>query len=373
MARYNIRSLNYVKSSKKSIIFNIDYNEDTRNYDNNVVDKEKIENTVYQNKVYFGEVCDSDSLILDNFGSLYNITSAFVIHNLYSYDDSKIKTDIPIYYNSSETQDVYLPNIDIVDACQLGNEVFALTEKTSEDFCYNKANIDVNQYTHEYSYTLNISSDPIKTYLFSKDEKELIDIFDPNIAIENIKYNFIVDFPCNTSYHDYKQGFIYGNLLYGKNAYNSLYSMNISGESEVPMSAIECREYIGIGKINSDQIYLKYRDTADYLLTKKTDSIQKKLNNDNMSLYTAEEQPAKYTYQHIEGIESINKIDYVNNQHKSNMYSIEINDIGLNTTEWISDKVKDKLKQDIKNNIRSLVQVICPANTQLFEIYFTGN
>ena len=53
------------------------------------------------------------------------------------------------------------------------------------------------------------------------------------------------------------------------------------------------------------------------------------------------------------------------------MYSLSLNDTGLNSSN-IAETTKAKLRQNITNSIRVIAEKICPANTQLFQVYFEG-
>ncbi len=57
--------------------------------------------------------------------------------------------------------------------------------------------------------------------------------------------------------------------------------------------------------------------------------------------------------------------------HKSNLFSIKLHSTNLVEDDNASlNEIRRKIKKDINNGIRSLVDSICPANTQLFNIYY---
>jgi hypothetical protein len=77
------------------------------------------------------------------------------------------------------------------------------------------------------------------------------------------------------------------------------------------------------------------------------------------------EQPKdSYTYQHIEVIKSFDQFDASDSStgHKSTLFSVRLNDIGLNKST-LDETVKAKLRQTITNNIQKMVEKICPAHT----------
>ena len=81
----------------------------------------------------------------------------------------------------------------------------------------------------------------------------------------------------------------------------------------------------------------------------------------------------------IEKVEMFNSVNRFTqaNHHKSNLYSIEIEDLGLNAIEKTADeKIKiavKNIKKSITNNIKKICQNTQPGNTQLFSVFFTGN
>jgi len=59
-------------------------------------------------------------------------------------------------------------------------------------------------------------------------------------------------------------------------------------------------------------------------------------------------------------------------RHKSNLFSIKIKNSGLEQerNETYND-LAEKMRKDITNNIFKFTSNICPANTQLFDVYYT--
>jgi len=101
--------------------------------------------------------------------------------------------------------------------------------------------------------------------------------------------------------------------------------------------------------------YLKYFDNISYRgylsgvsslydVVDLSNNVDPKVFNLQLDTYKSAD-----TYQHVETIESVNRFKYV--QHKSNMYSIEINDSGIMSSK-LSDKEKELIKKDVENNIR---------------------
>lgn len=80
-----------------------------------------------------------------------------------------------------------------------------------------------------------------------------------------------------------------------------------------------------------------------------------------------EKKQAKYPFQKIETLDSINRFRS-NIRHKSPLYSIKIQNSGVNFVE--DEKTRENIKKDIKNNIREITRRICPVTTQLFDVFF---
>ena len=66
-------------------------------------------------------------------------------------------------------------------------------------------------------------------------------------------------------------------------------------------------------------------------------------------------------------------------RHKSNLFSINLFDTGLETTKDLNEcrregdeevKIGSVMKTEIQNAIREIVENIAPANTQLFKVFF---
>jgi hypothetical protein len=89
--------------------------------------------------------------------------------------------------------------------------------------------------------------------------------------------------------------------------------------------------------------------------------------------------PTTLDLKRIEKVEQVNSVNRFTqaNHHKSNLYSIEIEDLGLNSLEKTeNEKVKSavkNIKKSIINNIKKICQNTQPGNTQLFSVFFTGN
>lgn len=198
-------------------------------------------------------------------------------------------------------------------------------------------------------------------------------IFDVKTNLSGIQYNYIYELPLDLRYSYYDDGVTIGDLLVGKNAYDSSYSMDVTQSGEGKLMLNHARQYAGI-EYCSNSIFLKYYDNLKYTETARVNTGVSNLNGDEIvevktSKTIMDDDYCKY--QHVETIKNVNRFS-TNLQHKSSLYSLELVDTGLNDNADIVESVKAKLRQDVKNNIRTIAEKVCPATTQLFEIYFTG-
>ena len=76
------------------------------------------------------------------------------------------------------------------------------------------------------------------------------------------------------------------------------------------------------------------------------------------------------TYDNVEVINSLNRFTPVVN-HKSNMFSIRIEDLGLEESEYLTDYQKKVLRTYFRNSITELVNSVKPAHTQIFDVYLS--
>lgn len=412
--QYKVTALNYITASNTQNTFNIDYVVDTSGFKHElIVDKQKLDNTVFTTTL-FGEITETDSMSKTcpgNFGSLYNITSAFVIHNLYDIKDSKLRSYLIENHHAQNANYQHISsyyqqiNTDFIDVCQVGSYAFGLTPRSSTQMVSPSVKfLTNNDVFPDSSYVMQLQERPTNTYLYPTPSQlgsttyfdfisaqyiygdatnqinysVISSIFDPVVNLLSVKYNYLVDIQENSLYNNYKYGYILANTIQCKNQLGSNYSMNVSqtysgNNKQYEMTG--CRDYCGVGKY-STTLYLKYRDSVNYQsdngqVVEVDGIISKNIKNTSISSYVMSETKPKYSYQHIETIRSINKFNN-NIGHKSNLFSIRIRNSGLNTTTLLNEKARSLFKKDIENNVRLLANMICPANTQLFNVYFTG-
>lgn len=220
-----------------------------------------------------------------------------------------------------------------------------------------------------------VSSESVSSYFqflqsYGKLSTDMVStFFDPKYNLENINRNYIYQIPLGGSnikmFNDFNSGNINGDFVIGKNPYNSEYSMDMSGVSELK----NARHYDGIGTIGG-RVFFKYHDDIDYkhnsdeILSTSLSSFLQNLSteiSDNISKIN--------NFQKVEMLDSISQFKSVS-QHKSNLFSIKIKKLFDNITDETILNNLTKIKDDISRKISKIVESFAPAHTQLFDIVF---
>lgn len=332
---------------------------------------------------------------IDNKNNIYSIfqkdSTKNIIHNLYDIKDLAVKTN----NRQHECAELYGPTIQnqLFGIVQQGNYTYGLTESTNQTLNYARSSIQYNkdntfaQNIVENSYYMQISSDDLYTYMYKPHSLSSADIqknYIPNSNLHNLSCNYIFELQNNDIYNDFEEGDIYGDAFPGKYAYNATYSMELLKDNEYVSAAnklnikdyvdaegypsqalVNSRRYVGIDKCG-DTIFLKYYDDVWYNKTSAQLST-----DDNIQIKQSDERFQFTKYQKIETIKSINRF-VPNTQHRTNMFSIKIEDTALKSDSSNSKlkQLKEMMMQDIKSNIKMVVDKVCPAHTQLLNIEF---
>lgn len=404
MAKFDIRALNYTTSGSKQNTFNIEY---CYTNDGMIQSKKKppeILSATPWTRTFFGDVGEEESMsqiYATNKAAFYDLSNDLIIHPLYNINKTKLRSTATKQDLKKQNVDLYLPTVssDLIGMCQTGNYAYGLSRETQKQPVSLSVVFNGNT-SIDSSYHYLLSSDNLQTYLyptvsdltnvseissydlFVKEVPELSNarlssIFSVARCLNGIRYNYLLELPESTIDNKYDEGFIQCDMATTKNHHNYLYDMHISSDN---YDLDDCREYCSIGQCGN-LVYLTYRDNVQYRNGNKTityydnqQSEYNQLSQDVVEHQLTREQPENsYTYQHIEIVHSFNRFDgsSANNGHKSSLFSITLHDTGLNNST-IPETVKQKLRQNITNNIRKIAEKICPANTQLFNVYFEG-
>lgn len=340
-----IQTINYFLYGPTQSIINVNINNTNVNLLNDVSQNDNI----------------IDNSIESNTNSIKN--NDMIVHPLYTIDDICIKSDVSKgTTRTNSTLDIYAPEISkLITTCKVQNYIYALTPEIYNALTYKKAVFGLDE-TNLDSYNYEYEETPVDTYVYKTDisSDNIQDYFEINQSIKfqndynNIPYNYLVELQAATKFNKYLSGDIYGNAFQCKNVFNSTYSMEVNKKTDTNeiISDVK-RNYLVANEFN-DTLYLTYIERG---------------NN-------------KKNYQHVETIESINRFTQ-EVQHKSTMYSLQLNNVNLetltnfsgenqnipSTAKKILEIIKDKIELDIKNTVRTLTKSICPANTELFDTF----
>ena len=422
MAKYVIDSVNYVTAGKTEKILNLDISLPD---DSNVLGVEghqelaivaegsspsffSIYENVTQQHVQLKNqtfVCDIDEN-RGTFGSVNGTNRTgfkvlgkdVIVHSLYNINDIAIKSKIQkvkddsaaivdiSQKNSTEYLDIYAPDLsdNIIGICQLKDCSYCLTDRmtigpsTLKTDLRDQRAVNGPETIKNTFYSWKIDSHDLPTYFYNTtdtlaDTSQLSSFFIPRYNLAGIKYNYMIEIPQSFSiYNDYEAGDMFGEIMQAKNAYDSSYSMNvISTDSDIRCLS-SAREYCGID-VCGNKVFLKFYDNVNYMFSCPTST--KKSYNSLESIGAAEAIQKTYPYQKIETLDGINKFR-ANVKHKSNMFSININNTRIDQLDTgnaeSTQKLKEKIKSDIRNQVRTLSKKFCPADTCLFDVYFDG-
>lgn len=113
--------------------------------------------------------------------------------------------------------------------------------------------------------------------------------------------------------------------------------------------------------------YAKYKYDFLYSISSSQNVLSSSVATANVELNkTQATLPSKYD--NVEQVYSINRF-IPNNVHKSQYFSIKVEDLGIDNSDYLSDSQKEFVKMWIKNNITEIVNKNKPAQTELLQVY----
>lgn len=269
-------------------------------------------------------------------------------------------------------EDIYLPQLtrDPIGLCQVKNNAYMLTEATAEEPAMLDSSLRKQRLNKDVgrSYTVQIKSNGVKTYLYRK-VNGVIDIQGvPQSNLAGIEYNNMTEFPQSEIHAGYSQGNEYGHIVRGKNALDSKYNMKmyIGGTNESNVIVYNCRDYAGIGQFSGNQLYVKFFDGAVYdgYTSGSTRPVTRRDKSDFPSV----------PYQKIECV-YFNSFSSAN-MHKTRFFSIKVMNTELAQFKGFSEKeldpdgpqraqmlIYEQIMKDVGGAIRDIVKSLQPAHT----------
>ena len=363
-----------------------------------------------------------DSAVTNKYNMFINRTAGhkpIVIKNMFSIlEGNDSNFDIRSYAQANSEDitnsvdaysDTYInKSFDPKSIAYYNDSLMILTDKLSSAVYYNFKYIDILSYNHYIEYN-EIVENPVYTSIFpsSTKLKEAVEngnfeeVYVPTLFVQGIPYNHVLQFPTSL-YPMFKEDTLLGAPIICKNHLGYDYAMHSEAIENKDKKTEDDGDFIR--KFNefrtykrlitcADQLYMVYTndtkaETVGYNAPDvgKTNIVEGSITSSeptetitNFDLSAAGIY-GNYQTGKIEKVERLGNINRAQNpnRHKSNLYSIDISNLGLNELETSSDTVAIRnsianIKKTIKNNITTICKKYQPGNAQLFSVFFTGN
>jgi hypothetical protein len=212
---------------------------------------------------------------------------------------------------------------------------------------------------------------------------------DPRWLLSGIAYNWLAEIPCDHEdyYPDFENGILSLNMGNMKNFYDPRWNVSASVSANYdlisPSGLIvsgelnNCRFYTNM-RVNDETLWAAYSFGDQYRLSAQMTELSGIgwATSSNiyptalpMSAFNSLPATSAYAYEHIERIAGFNRLQ-PSRLHKSNLFSIKINNSGLN--EGMALSARTNIQKSINNIIENMIKKIIPAHCQLFRVIYTG-
>lgn len=354
--------------------------------------------------MFINRTAGQEPIVIKNmFSILEGNDSNFDIRS-YAYTNSENTNDGAEAYSDTFINKSYSPK----SMAYFNDSVMILTDKLSSAVYYNFKYIDILSYNHYIEYN-EIVENPVYTSIFPSATKlkEAIEngnfeeVYIPSLFVQGIPYNHVLQFPTSI-YPLFKEDTLLAAPFICKNHLGYDYALHSEAienkdkksddDGEFIRKFEEFRTYKRLITC-ADQLYMVYtNDTKaetsayDAPETGSTSVVDGKITSSTPTTSITDfDLSAAGIYGNYETgkIEKVERLSTINraqtpNKHKSNLYSIDINNLGLNELETSSETVAIRnsianIKKTIKNNITTICKKYQPGNAQLFSVFFTGN
>lgn len=338
---------------------------------------------------------NTDSNQLTNICNIFSSSSEdlpVVIKNMFEINNNEdFETRTYAYTNPSKLEfttasdysDLFISNyFDINSIVGFNDSVFTLTNKLNTALDY--YTVDTVTLLNNGSSTTEKIYSPLYTAIFDSvsalenlSKSEFEEKYVPKALINGISYNNLVEYP-NSIYPLFKENTLIGTALLCKNHLGYDYSQH---SKEIHEDNNTVREFSQLRTYNrlissGNNLYLVYTNNTKattepyiggeymkngYIINVNTENIDNTNVLDNM--------------EKVEMVNSVNRYTH-SNKHKASLYSIEVEDIGLNSISKSNPALSstiNNIKKSITNNIKKICQKVQPGNTQLFSVFYTGN
>ena len=235
----------------------------------------------------------------------------------------------------------------------------------------------------EWSTTVNLTGDENSTHGFSEYKSNgftfgLIGFDDTNLPIVNPNPVSLSVVASDTI------GGLFGNEnVYTQDTYDEIDGIEVNSSNSSFMTANGNRMVFGVGSYGmwymtadsltgspsypcglkiSEEAYAIDMSMKDMRTEEPSVSLRAKVDE-----YQGENVNSFKTYDNVEAIYSLNRFTS-QNIHKSNLFSIRIDGLGIEESPYLTDEQKRQLSVWIRNHVTDIVDGMKPAQTELFDV-----
>ena len=358
---------------------------------------------------------DPTSDIIYNVSNMLDVNRNTMLQNFYEISDLDGQSfRSPISRNEwTNTPDDYVKQYNADDL-----EYMSITQLDQFGFILSEDTIDgLRDETYNYDNTFGLVNSPVNLYVYPPSGQLVlsgypVDINEPYVDsdlsgnmiplynLSGVGYNYMGEIDCDNRYFDYMTPTFYSNHTNTKTHLNTNYntgSMVTSPDGGTSLSATltNTREYVKIGS-SDNLLYMTYRYSRDYdsdltstIDGRTTDDYSfetlsaTKVTDINMTGHsnsvtgvpsTGDDFAKRFNYVESIGVNTLGGLGKYDTQtlHKTNVYSINIQNANINSSDDMTDDVKENIKKSVSNVIRDMVESCTPVNTQLIDINWNG-
>jgi hypothetical protein len=294
----------------------------------------------------------------------YDTQTGVFLHPIYDADSFIVES----LQSRDSTTTTRAPNAALNQVIQTDKTSICFIDETSHNIQIYDTNVGnyVDLPTHITIYQ----------HMVSYDFSEFQSLSSPQLYLSGMNYSHVVELPLDDQNTDYDGAIIYGDSFYLQNHFDQKYDLDIEytpGYEQVNVH--HTRDYKRIGATEQD-VWLSFTPSKEYVQNGDV-YITSGLLDDPLAsyrttgiTYDSSVTDKAYGYEYIERLYGVNKRTGLNN-HKSNIFSIEIRDSNLN--ESITDEqTRAMLHRVVERAIREFVKKTAPAHCQFWKVIWRG-
>jgi len=308
-----------------------------------------------------------------------------------NYFDRKYLVNHPLFYNGGTDLQVKANSAEIIDTVQIGDSSFHLTKGSEEGIKYSTQCLnylpskDWYQELHEVCTYIPGTSANLNSHTIDLVVSKLAYKYTESTTTSGIPFSYLLEQPLDeTSFFiDTTKNIVYGilNNLSGSYTVDKLYtSPEYSPASAVVFSSVSDDEnpnniYVNLFKLKNmyDTNWQVGVDRSIQSLSGVRDYLHTGITNGTIWLSylykTVRDEPIE-KFEHVERIYGLYK--YVPfNGHKANIFTIRINNSGLNL-RLLDSTTRLSIQKTIEKVIYNAAKKMVPAHTALYKIEWVG-